>query len=56
MGWGEKNNPNSTWYKKRHPKISVSGGSIAVSNDSIFHAIKRFFQCFIHWIIKKWTA
>ena len=26
MGWGEKTNPNSTWYKKRHPKLEIPIG------------------------------
>lgn len=25
MGWGEKHNPNSTWYKKRHGGTMLPG-------------------------------
>jgi hypothetical protein len=28
MGWGERNNPNSTWYKKRHPEAAVKPAEI----------------------------
>ena len=23
MGWAERNNPNSEWYKKRHPIMGI---------------------------------
>ena len=48
MGKEEKANVNSRWYQKRHPKLSVVGGSIAVEGESFFHkiieAIKRFIK------------
>jgi hypothetical protein len=52
MGAEEKVNPNSVWYKKRHPILSVSGGSIAVEGEGFWNTIKEFLKR----IIKKWLT
>ena len=47
MGWGEKNNKNSCWYKKRHPIIQVEKPP-----EIIIQRKTTFWNRFIIWIKK----
>ncbi len=51
MGWGEKLNKNSCWYKKHHPEIAIKTIPVVVSpivnlgkKKSLWQIIIDFFR------------
>jgi len=45
MGWQEKHNPNSEWYKKRHPQPKAKSVPVIEKPKklSVWQKIKKFF-------------